>query len=134
MSGDDEAEGNGRLRWMLGALALLAIPFAVIWWPGCRQYPPVTSPEALKLMKLLYAACNTRDEARLARAEQELAELRRDGKLNPGEEKAFDKIIAMARAGDWTDAEAAAFKFAQDQVGVGHPAPPKRSATGKAQR
>lgn len=125
MSGnhDDDASDRSRLRWLLGAMALLAIPLAIIWWPGCRQYPPVTSKESLKLMKLLYSACNTKDPQRLAEVERRLAELEQQGKLSPEEKAGFDRIIGMAKEGNWEKAEAAAFKFAQDQVGVGHPSP-----------
>jgi len=125
VSGETE-EGGGRLRWMLGLLAALAVPVALIWWPGCRQYPPVTSKEALSAMKLLYSACNTKDPVRLAEAERRVADLAAGGRMAPAEKAAFDRIITQARAGDWAAAEAAAFKFAQDQVGRGHPDPDQK--------
>jgi hypothetical protein len=120
---DEDAGGGSRLRWLLGVLAVLAIGLVVVWWPGCRQYPAVTSKESLQLMKLLYAACNTRDTARLARVEQGVEGLARAGHLTAPEQEAFGKIIGLAKAGDWAGAEKASFKFAQDQVGQGHPAP-----------
>jgi len=111
------------MRWLLGALLLLALPLLVVWWPGCRQYPPVSSKESLELMKLLYSACNTKDEKRIAKVEEGIEKLTREGKMAPAERESFDKIIGLARAGNWEKAEEAAFKFAQDQVGVGHPNP-----------
>jgi hypothetical protein len=123
-SRDEDAPDRRRL-WILLALAgLLVIPLAIIWWPRFRKYPPVTSRESLQLMKLLYAACNTRDLARLSRVEQGVEELKREGKLAAAEQGAFESIIATARSGDWEAAEQAGFKFAEDQVGVGHPAAP----------
>jgi hypothetical protein len=119
---ENSSESN-RTRWLSGLAGLLLIPLFVVWWPGCRQYEPVKSREALGLMQLLYAACNTKDPARLSRVETGLDKLSRDGKLSPGEASGFNRILAMAKAGDWSRAEAAAFKFAQDQVGVGHPDP-----------
>ena len=112
-----------RVRWLGGIAAVLLAPLVVIWWPGCRQYSPVTSREALGLMQLLYTACNTKDPARLAKVETGIGKLTREGKMTPDERDGFDRIIAMAKANDWSRAEAAAFKFAQDQVGVGHPDP-----------
>ncbi len=120
---DDDGPDRSRLRWLAGAAALLAVPVVVVWWPGCRQYPPVTSRESLSLVRLLYAACNTRDEARLARVEARLGELTRDGKMTAGERAGFDKIVALARSGEWERAEEAAFKFAEDQVGRGDAEP-----------
>ena len=118
-SDDDDDRPRSNARWLVGALAVLLVPLAVVWWPGCRQYPPVTSKESLGAMKLLYSACNTRDPARLDRVERTVQGLARDGKVTPAERESFERIVATARAGDWEKAEDAAFKFAQDQVGAG---------------
>jgi hypothetical protein len=98
------------------AAALLAVPVLVIWWPGCRQYPRATSKESIRLMKLVYTACNTKDKARLAKAEQAVEKAAREGQLSPPEQEAFRKILDQARAGDWAAAEKASFRFAQDQL------------------
>ena len=91
---------NRRRLWqMIGATGILLIPLLVIWWPGCRQYPAVTSKDSLGLIKLLYAACNTKDPARLARVEQGMEMTTREGKMSPAEQEAFAKIIGMAKAG-----------------------------------
>lgn len=105
-----------RLSWVAGILACLVV---VVWWPGCRQYPPVSSRENLDLIKLVYAACNTRNSARLANAERRLEIATRQHAITPDEESAFRKILGLARAGDWKTAESAAFQFAKDQVGQG---------------
>ena len=117
-SNDDELDRR-RLWRLLGTAGFLALPLAVIWWPGCRQYPPVTSRDSLVLMKLLYTACNTKDPTRLSKAEQGVMEATRTGKLSMPEQEAFTKIIGIARAGEWEKAERAAFQFAQDQIGQG---------------
>jgi hypothetical protein len=62
---------------MLGAAGVLLVALAVVWWPGCRQYPAASSEESLSLVKLLYTACNTRDAARLAKVEQGVEKLSR---------------------------------------------------------
>ena len=122
----DEESGGSRRRWLVGAMMVLAVPLTVIWWPGCRQYPAVSSKESLELMKLLYSACNTKDEKRLGAVVKRIEKLNREGKMAPNEWEGFDAIIGMARVGKWENAEEAAFKFAQDQVGVGHPDPDAR--------
>lgn len=120
---DPDSTGNPtRLRWLTGTALVLALPVAFLWWPGCRQYPAVTSQESLRLMKLLYTATNTRDPVRLGRVETGVQKAAQDGKLTPAEGAAFQKVIAMARAGNWEGAERASFRFAQDQVGQGFPA------------
>ena len=119
---DQTPKVSRRTIWLTLTALTLAIPLAIIWWPGWRQYPAVTSPESLQTMKLLYAACNTKDSARLKQVEARVEKLIREDKMSAPEHKAFAKILALANAGDWGRAEKAAFKFAQDQVGVGHPA------------
>jgi hypothetical protein len=120
----DTDEGNpNRLRWLLAFAALLFIPVAIIWWPGCRQYPTATSAESMKLIKLLYTACNTKDAARLKHLEQRVEKAAQGGQLTATEQESFARIISLARDGSWQAAEKAAFRFAQDQVGRGHAAP-----------
>lgn len=114
-----EPENRSRLRWMLGLLAVLLFAVLLVWWPGCRTYPPVRSRESLDLIKLVYTACNTKDAARLANAEKAVEKLRADGKLSEQEDKAFTRIIGLAKGGDWATAEKEALRFAQDQVGAG---------------
>jgi len=123
----DEVPDRRRLYRLGGTAGVLLVPLVVIWWPGCREYPAVTSKESLQNMKLLYSACNTKDTERLGRVEKGVEKLTRDGKLSPNEQEAFAKITGMARAGNWNDAEKAAFKFAQDQVGQGDPGPDRHA-------
>jgi hypothetical protein len=121
---DDDETLERRRPWRLFAFAgVLAVATLLVWWPGCRQYPPVSSPESLSLMRLLYSACNSRDEKRLAEVEKRIEKLQAEGKLNPEERAGFDKIVGMAKAGKWEAAEKSAFKFAQDQVGQGTDTP-----------
>lgn len=108
-----------RLKKLLGAAGVLGVLVAVIWWPGCRQYPPVTSRENLVLIKLVYTACNTRSAKRLDAARERIDKAASDGRLSPAEEAGFRKIIDTAATGNWQAAEAAAFRFANDQIGQG---------------
>lgn len=112
---DDDLAAQ-RWRRLLILLGVLLIPALVLYWPGCKQYPEVTSKEALSLMKLLYAACNTQDTARLTRVEQGVAKAVREGKMSDREQEAFRRVIDLARGGDWKGAEKASFRFAQDQI------------------
>lgn len=113
---ETESDGNKRQRWLLGIAGVLFAAVVVVWWPGCRQYPEVTSRDSLRMMKLLYTACNTRDTGRLGQVERQLDKATREGKVSPQEREAFDKIIAQARRGEWEQAQKASLRFAQDQV------------------
>jgi hypothetical protein len=111
---------HGSNRWKWGAAGILLIALALIWRPGCRDYPTVTSPESLQLIKLVYAACNSKSLERLEKAEATLAELAQQNKVTPREKSAFESIFAMAHAGKWEQAEQASYRFAEDQIGRGH--------------
>lgn len=118
-SHDDERPS--KLRWLLGVVVLLAVPLVIIWWPGCREYPPASSPEALEVMKLVYTACNTRSEQRLTEAEKKASQLAQEGKLSAQEQALIGEWITKARAGGWDEVADAAFRYFEDQVGVGSP-------------
>lgn len=112
-----------RRWWTAAAAVALSIVAVAIWWPGRRDYPAVTSREALYHLKLLHTACGARDERRLAEVEAGVERLSGDGTLTVAERAGFNSIIGLAKEGNWEQAQQAAFKFAQDQVGRGHPAP-----------
>jgi len=116
---DDNESGSTRMRWLLGTMLMLAFLCAIVWWPGCRQYPVASSPESLRLMRLLYSTCNTKDPTRLNQVKRDVETLKGQGKLTLEEQATFEQIIQWAKAGDWERAEKSAFQFAQDQVGQG---------------
>ena len=100
-------------------MGLLAVPLAVIWWPGCREYPVATSIASYGLMEALYTACNTKNRDYLSRVEGQVDQATKYGKLSTLEHDSFHRIIGMARAGEWAQAEQAAYQFADDQRGRG---------------
>ncbi len=95
------------------------LALVVIYWPGCRQYPPATSREAYTLMEALYTACNTKNADSLNKIEQWVNRAASEGKLGQAEQDAFARIIGMAKNGEWQDATKAVYKFSEDQVGQG---------------
>lgn len=105
-----------RLRWLILAATFLAVAMLIVWWPGCRRHPKVTSPEALQILRQLYTACNTRDDSRLMAVEKRVETAIQAGQLSSDEQKSIRSIIARARRGDWSGAEKESFRFAQDQV------------------
>lgn len=114
-----ESPERRRMKRLIGVAGILAVLVALVWWPGCRQYPPVTSRENLDLIKLVYTACNTRNPKRLAAAQERIDKAAQTGELSPAEEAGFRSILETAAAGNWPAAEAAALRFAKDQLGQG---------------
>ena len=98
-------------HWTIALVCLLLISLA-----GCREYPRVTSRASLDLIKQVYTACNTANVERLAKCKEEIAELIASGELTPSEQQSFERIIALADAGQWQAASAESLQFAQDQV------------------
>jgi hypothetical protein len=104
-------------RWLLTGLAgVLFLAVVVVWWPGCREYPLVTSSQSMDLIKLLHVGCNMKDIVLVKTVESRLQTLEGNGGVSPRERKAFDKIVGLAHSSLWSEAERAALQFARDQV------------------
>lgn len=101
--------------WKVGGGVLAAAVFIVWLWNG-KAYPETTSPEGLKLIRALYTACSSRSERRLSQVERSLLAIDSAGKLTAAERAAFESIIEHARTGNWEQASADSYQFAQDQV------------------
>ena len=102
--------------WLAGGLAHWLGRHLVAARP---QVSPATSREAYVIMDALHTACNTKNAASLGKIEAWIAREKAEGKLGAGEEDAFARIIATARAGGWSEADREAVGFSQDQVGRG---------------
>ncbi len=115
-------------RWSASfeGLGFIVLLFLIASGFGCRTYAPVTSQEGMQVIKRLVVACNARDQERLSRLEQDLKAFESAGKITAGERKTFESIVEMARKGDWAQAEKAALKLADDQVGNSVPATESR--------
>jgi hypothetical protein len=96
------------------ALAVLGITIGGL---GCGpRYPKVTSKENLTLVLALRTACSTEDPARLEKVEKALQRAAGEGKLTEAERTALERIIAMARKGEWKRAERACYSFSKAQL------------------
>lgn len=116
-----------RTWWLLGGLFVLSTLVLLVWWPSFRSYPAATSPQSMYLMKLLYTACNLEDEQRLAKVEREVQQAANQNQMSSAEQQAFERIVGLAQAGNWNDAQQAALKFSQDQVGRGSSSVPRET-------
>lgn len=97
----------------LGLFFALAV---AIWWLASTTYPKTSTPESLQLMRALYTACSSKNETRLAKVEQSLAEAFRTQQVTDNERIAFESIIDVAKKGDWKQAAQDSYRFAADQL------------------
>jgi hypothetical protein len=81
---------------------------------GCYR-PPQAATDNLELISSLRTAISTRSHQRLDDNERVLAERHSQGKLGDDEFKAFNDLIALARAGDWEKAERRVVQFQRAQ-------------------
>lgn len=102
--------------WTIGAAILLLVVLAYAWWSLRPNYPEVSSPENLTLMRALYTACSSQNAERLSKVERAVDKEHESGRMTPQEHESFASIIALARAGDWTSAADESYRFAEDQV------------------
>ena len=106
------------LGWWI-ALLVAGVGLWYVWSPRWRQYPPVTSPEALTLIKVLYTACNTRNAAQLLEIEATLKKLSETNSITSVERASFERILTLAKQEQWDAAQRASLRFAEDQMGQG---------------
>lgn len=92
---------------------------AVAWLAltlGCQRYPTASSPDSLRLLASLRAACNNRSAERVRHVSLAVDYTAERGRMTPEEVKAFNKILNIARGGDYKTAEAECMTFQRGQV------------------
>lgn len=104
-----------RIKTVRGWVSLAAVVLLVTL-SGCRRYPEVSSPEALKYIAALRTACSTQSQARLDRVAQVIDRAASGGKVTPREAEAFRRIMDRARQGQWQDAEWECLAFQKAQL------------------
>ena len=116
MASKHDSEASPTLRLGFALMVILTVCLTVVYWPGCRQYPEATNPQTLRLIKLLYTACNTKSEPRLTEFEKQFDSVRNSSVLSAEEVQSFVAILELARKGQWGQAQDQCYRFAQDQV------------------
>lgn len=92
--------------WAGMALALSALL-------GCGK--PQAAPQNRALISALRTAVNTRNEEWLEKNAERVEEQRAAGKMGDEQYEAFQSIIAMAREGQWAQAEEETLAFLKAQ-------------------
>jgi hypothetical protein len=102
---------------LLRAVSLIALLLFLSLGSGCRSYAKLTSAEANQLMQALYTACSSKSVTRLDQVEARLEELERTaGSISAEESAEIERIVALARDGQWEAARDDAYQFAAAQV------------------
>ena len=111
-----DSESQGAAVWWATIAGLLIVAALVVWLRSGREYPEVSHPEGLHLMRALYTACSSQSAERLTVVERKVTVAADEGVLTEAELAAFREIIARAQSDDWKDAAAKSYQFARDQV------------------
>jgi hypothetical protein len=109
-------ESQGAAVWWAGFAGVLIVVALVVWLRSGREFPEVSHPEGLHLMRALYTACSSQSEERLSVVERKVTEAAEQGVLTEPELAAFREIIARGQSADWEHAAAKSYQFARDQV------------------
>ena len=110
------SESQGAAVWWMGFAGVVIFAALVVWLRSGREFPEVSHPEGLHLMRALYTACSSQNAERLSLVERKVTEAADEGVLTEVESVAFREIIARAQSADWADAAAKSYQFARDQV------------------
>jgi hypothetical protein len=82
---------------------------------GCQQYGEV-SPNAYEIARSLYAACNQKDESRLAKLDVLISDNLKMTEITESEAQWLSTIVETARSGDWTVAMQNARTMLAEQI------------------
>jgi len=111
MDPDARGRGPGRRTWLCVAGVVVLAAAA-----GCRDRAPQIDYANRRYSAALRTAANTRSPERLARAKDLIARDRAAGTIGPEEHAWYERIIALAEAGRWEEAERQAIDFRRDQL------------------
>jgi hypothetical protein len=102
-------------NWVGGAVitALIGAAWLWSWW----STPPAVAFENLKYIQMLRTAVSSRNNEWLSKVESAAHKLHDSGEMSSSELKHFDRLIAMARGGDWKGADLACLEFEKAQLG-----------------
>jgi hypothetical protein len=70
----------------------------------------------MDFIKQVYTACNTKNLQRIEACVNRLAELESEGKISKPEIESFERVLELAKNGDWESAQKISLQYAQDQV------------------
>ncbi len=112
-------------RYGLQALGLLAAGLVLWKFAGWWTQPPAVEFDNLKYIQLLSTAVSSRKPELVDKVEQAIRQRHSGKEMSDGELREFERIIGVARGGDWEAADRAAFAFAEAQLGRRRAAPAK---------
>lgn len=108
-----DSESRRNLVIVGGAgLLLFAAVTLVRWWTR----PPAVEFDNLKYIQLLTTAVSARNEDWLAKVTEAVDKRFAEGQMADAEHRHFQRIIDVARAGDWEAADKQCFAFAEAQL------------------
>lgn len=90
-------------RSSLLSLFVAAMLMAAIGLSGCS--PPAVSPDNLRLTASLRTAISARNSEWLEQNAEKIAERHAAGEMTASEHAAFERIVGLARDGEWEQAE-----------------------------
>jgi hypothetical protein len=96
----------------LAFVVLLAAAAALL--AGCK--PPAVEFENLHLVSSLRTACSAQNEQWLAGVEKAVNLRHEEGRMSDTERDHFAKLIALAREGNWEEADRRCFDFEAAQL------------------
>ncbi len=106
-----ERPGHGRRIGGLAALGLLA---ALALLPGCSNQPQIEG-ESRELIVALATATSMQSTQLLTASAGQIEARHREGELNDRQYEAMAVIVALAKAGDWAQAQERAYNLRDAQ-------------------
>lgn len=118
------AGSDARQRYLGGLLIVVVVGFVSWqfwkWW----TLPPAVEFDNLKYIQLLTTAVSSRSPAMVDKVESAVQQSATSGKMSEQEQRHFQDLIDLARAGKWEEADRRCFAFAEAQLSRTRNQPP----------
>jgi hypothetical protein len=105
---------------ILSLVFLTALVGAVLWWMW--SIPAVVHYDNLKYVQLLRTACSSQRMDQIEGVERAIQQRKDSGNMTDREWEEFVKILALARSGQWRNADQATLRLEQAQLNRHRPA------------
>uniref|UniRef100_A0A7C2NVK8 Transmembrane protein n=1 Tax=Schlesneria paludicola TaxID=360056 RepID=A0A7C2NVK8_9PLAN len=112
-------------KWGVVAAAVVAAAVGLFrWW----TYPPAVEFDNLKYIQLLSTALSSRNSEWVDKVALAVTQRHAEGQMSDSELGHFEWLIALARRGEWEQADRVCFRFAEAQLSRRRSRPPTAEA------
>lgn len=114
-------------KWLVWGAAATILGIAIFWVISLWQYPPAVEFSNLRYIQLLRTAVSSERADWLEKVKSAIKGRVAEGAMSEQELAHFNRVIALAETGKWTEADKMCLRFEEAQLSRRR-SPPRESA------